>query len=164
MRVSIKPYAAIVIILVATLAGCSSSTSGKNSNSELTFPIEFLGIADSRCYAGSFQLNITVKNLLDREIAYEDIEGLGIDVLLKDLTGKTLVSLPFSFYGIISGPPGSSIKPSRVGALMMADDGYKGTLATVEVEVNGENVFQTPVNIPAPLRDRNWVIKDGICG
>jgi hypothetical protein len=152
-----------VVILVATLAGCSSSKSGDNPNAESTFPLEFLGIANSKCYGGGFQLHLTVKNVSDREIAYDEISDLGIDVVLKDATGKVLVALPFSFYGIVSGPPGTAIKPNREGDLIIADDGYMGTLAMVEVQVNGANVFETPVSIPDSLRDQNWVIKDGMC-
>jgi hypothetical protein len=170
MRYSFKRNIAIAIFLSATLAGCGSSESAKDLNSESTFPLEFLGIADSTCYGkGSpFFPKFEVKNISNRQISMVDVEKLGLFLDYRDGNGNLLVSLPIDFYGLIDGDLSTvgEIEPldvGKVGLLNVADDGYKGTLETLEIRVNNEIIYSASISTTDASRE-GWIIKDGNCG
>jgi len=177
MKFSNICYVPLVVLLVVTTAGCSAgstntmensgasqeSTSSESGSEAIPFTIE--GIENEVCSGGYFAfLNFQIRNVSPETLRFLDVKDLGLEVLLRDEIGDILVALPVSFYGAFGPGVDAVIEPNSVGTLMVVNDGFEGTLATVGVRVNGETIYEMPAEFPAPLRDRDWVIKDGMCG
>ena len=97
-----------------------------------------------------------------------DVEKLGLFLDYRDGNGNLLVSLPIDFYGLIDGDLSTvgEIEPldvGKVGLLNVADDGYKGTLETLEIRVNNEIIYSASISTTDASRE-GWIIKDGNCG
>ena len=166
----------ILIFIVASLAGCGSGTSTTIENSspsqksinpsaDSQLPFEIEGIEDEVCTRGSgyFFLNFRIKNISTHTLEFSEVKDLGLEVLLRDDMSKILVTLPVSFYGSLAPGLNATIEPNANGSLEVVNDGFKGTLAKVEVQVNGITIFEAPAEFPYAAQSRNWVIKDGIC-
>jgi archaellum component FlaG (FlaF/FlaG flagellin family) len=175
MRISKVPIFVALLLIVASLAGCGSSSSESTDKSvpsqESTpsgtasqLPIKIEGIKEQVCTSGYFFLDFRIKNISTSKLDFSDLKDLGLEVLLMDESDNKLVTLPVSFYGSLTPGLNVNIEPNSGGILTVVNDGFKGTLDSVEVQVNGNTIYEAPADFPAPARGRNWVIKDGICG
>jgi hypothetical protein len=173
MRISKVPVLVALMLMISSLAGCGSSSSESTDNSVPTqestrsatssqLPFEIVGVKEL-CTSGYFSLDFQIKNISPSTLDYAVLKDLGLDVLLVDESGNQLATLPVSFYGSLSPGINVTIEPNSVGKLTVVNDGFKGTLANVELQVNGNSIYESPADFPDPARGRNWVIKDGMC-
>lgn len=164
----------IIAMAFMTIAGCMSdsteqvggSNETKETESTVTtsqLPFVIQGIKDEVCSSGYFVLNFQIKNVSTRQLKFTDIKDFGVEVLLKSEAGDILTALPVSFYGSLTPGLDATVEPNAEGTLTIVNDGFEGTLASIDVQFNGESIFEASAEFPAPLRDRNWVIKDGLC-
>ena len=168
------PFLFALLLIVASLSGCGSSSSESREKSipsqestppetapQLPFNIE--GIKEQVCTSGYFFLDFQIKNISTNKLDFSDFKGLGLEVLLKDKLGNKLVTLPVGFYGSLTPGLNVTLEPNSRGTLTVVNDGFKGTLGSIEVQVDGKAIYEAPADFPAPARGRNWVIKDGMC-
>ena len=176
MRISKTPIFVALLLIVSSLAGCGSSSPESTDNSvtsqesvapgtasQLPFKIE--GIKEEVCTSGPgyFFLDFQIKNISNSRLQYSDLENLGLEVLLIDEAGGVLATLPVSFYGALTPGLNVTIEPNSTGTLTVANDGFKGTLANIEVRLNDATIYEAPADFPTFSGGRNLVIKDGLC-